>query len=83
MRQISKIANDSDSENAVQSAVSLLSEANCAATKGDSEEGWLSLRALQRYHIQQTLQHTRYNQTHAAELLGVTRLRIAGIDKTA
>lgn len=34
---------------------------------------WVSLDELERYHIQQTLEHTFYNQTAAANLLGITR----------
>lgn len=39
----------------------------------DQGEPWLKMRDLERYHIEQTLRHTYYNQTAAARLLGMSR----------
>ena len=42
-----------------------------AAEPGQSE--WLTLERLERDHIVRTLEHTFYNRSAAARLLGVTR----------
>ena len=52
-------------------------------------EPWLRLDDLEREHLQKTLEHTLYNQTAAAELLGITRrvlarlMRKHGLDDSA
>jgi DNA-binding NtrC family response regulator len=51
-----------------------------------AEEVWLPLADLERYHIEQTLHHTYYNQSAAARLLRISRrvlsrkVKLYGID---
>jgi DNA-binding NtrC family response regulator len=44
-------------------------------------DAWLRLDDLERYHIQQTLEHALHNQTTAAALLGITRRVLARLMK--
>ena len=37
------------------------------------DTAWLTLQHVEKYHIQRTLEHTFYNRSAAARLLGVTR----------
>jgi two-component system response regulator PilR (NtrC family) len=39
----------------------------------ESQENWISLKQLERRHILRTLEHTYFNRSAAARLLGVTR----------
>ncbi len=73
-----------DGRHASQQAMDQATSA-CQGCPGD-EQTWLSLADLERRHIQRTLEHTLYNQTAAAKLLGVTprvlsrRIKKHGID---
>ena len=44
----------------------------CRLADATSDSDWLKLSDLERYHIQQTLKRTYFNQTAAASLLGIT-----------
>ncbi|MES1213365.1 MAG: sigma-54 dependent transcriptional regulator [Singulisphaera sp.] len=43
----------------------------------DQDEDWRSLAEMERVHIQQTLARTHYNQSAAAQLLGIDRASLA------
>ena len=45
---------------------------HCCGTK-ELDSTWISLEQLEREHILRTLDHTFYNRSAAARLLGVTR----------
>lgn len=72
-------AADPPSVGAPPTAASVISQAEQVCDAADAEKhDWLSLEALESFHIQQTLDYTYHNQSAAARLLGTTPRILAG-----
>jgi two-component system response regulator HydG len=51
-------------------------ENNKSVSSIEDEETPQSLKDMERIHIQKVLQHTHYNNTKAAEILGISRVNL-------